>query len=196
MLFKYAIVLTGGIATGKSTVGTFFLKDGFTVIDADKIAHKVLDSSYEKVAKLFGNQYIKEKKVDRKALGALIFSDVSEKKRLEALIHPLIFSEIERLAYPLEVKRMPYIIDIPLFFEKERYSIEKSIVVYTPENIQLERLIKRDSSTELEAKKRIKNQLSIEKKKELATYIIDNSKDLDHLYHEYYAVKKEIEQSF
>jgi dephospho-CoA kinase len=193
MAFEYAIVLTGGIATGKSTVVQFFLEEGFAIIDADKIAHLMLDLYYHKIAELFGSKYVEDAKVNRKLLGGLIFSDPKEKLRLEKLLHPLIFSEIERQAIELDKLKELYIIDIPLFFEsKGRYPIEKSIVVYAPKEKQLERLMKRDGSSNIEAQQRIDSQLSIEEKKDLSTYIIDNSKDLKNLQQECARVKRQL----
>jgi len=192
MSFKYAIVLTGGIATGKSTVAKFFLEDGFVLIDADNIAHEMLDFHQDKIVDLFGSDYVKDGRVDRKSLGTLIFSNAKEKLRLEELLHPLIYEEIEKQANEQEKLQKPYLIDIPLFFESKRYLIKKSIVVYTPKEKQLARLIERDGSTQEEAQKRIDSQLDIEEKKQLATYIVDNSQDLKHLQQEYVRVKKEI----
>jgi len=193
MAFEYAIVLTGGIATGKSTVLNFFIEEGFYVIDADKIAHMILDKHKEDISDLFGSKYIVDNKVDRKALGGLIFSEPKEKLRLEKLLHPLIFSEIESLATEQDKERKAYIVDIPLFFEsKGRYPIKKSILVYTPKDIQLERLMKRDSSTNKEAQQRIDSQISIEEKKALSTYLIDNSKDLKNLQQECVRVKEKL----
>jgi len=193
MAFEYAVVLTGGIATGKSTVVNFFIEEGFYVIDADKIAHVMLDKHKDDISNLFGSKYIVDNRVDRKALGGLIFSEPKEKLRLEKLLHPLIFSEIEKLSIEQDKKKESYLIDIPLFFEsKGRYPIKKSILVYTPPNIQLERLMKRDSSSNIEAQQRIDSQISIEEKRALATYIIDNSKDLKNLQQECVRVKKQL----
>ena len=192
MAFEYAIVLTGGIATGKSTVANFFTDYGFTIIDADKIAHKILDKQHLEIAQLFGNQYIQNNTVNRKALGELIFSSPSDKKRLEDLLHPLIYQEIERQALTLDKIKNPYLIDIPLFFETKRYPIKDAIVVYTPQNMQLTRLIERDNSNEENAMQRIQSQLNIEEKKELASYVIDNSLDLKHLKQECDRIKNVI----
>ena len=178
MPFKHAIVLTGGIATGKSTVANIFKSYSFEIIDADKIAHEMLDLQHEKIAELFGQGYVENKKVIRKKLGTLIFGDKQEKVRLEALLHPLIFSEIERQSNILDEKKEAYLLDIPLFFETNRYPIDKSIVVYLPQSLQLERLMKRDGSSHIDAQRRIDAQMNIEKKKQKATYVIDNTKDL------------------
>jgi len=193
MAFKYAIVLTGGIATGKSTVVNFFTNEGFSVIDADNIAHMMLDLHQDKIVKLFGSKYVVNNKVNRKALGSLIFSNANERLRLEQLLHPLIFSEIERQSTEEDKHLKPYLIDIPLFFEsKGRYPIEKSIVVYTPRETQLVRLMKRDGSSNKEAQQRIDSQSSIEEKRNLSTYLIDNSKDLKNLQEECVRVKNNI----
>ena len=196
MAFKYAIVLTGGIATGKSTVAKIFKAYGFEIIDADKIAHEMLDLYYEKIAELFGAEYVENKKVVRKKLGTLIFSDKKEKKRLETLLHPLIFDEIERQSLALDEKKEPYLVDIPLFFETNRYPIEKSIVVYVPQELQLTRLMNRDKSNNKEAQARIDSQIDIEEKKQKATYLIDNQGDLKTLQLFCDKVKSNIKNSY
>ena len=91
-----------------------------------------------------------------------------------------------------ESKNKPYLIDIPLFFENKNYDIGKSIVVYTPKEIQIERLQKRDKCDEVTALSRINNQMDIEEKKRLSMYVIDNSKDLKYLTSEVERVKNEI----
>ncbi|RXJ84916.1 dephospho-CoA kinase [Arcobacter sp. CECT 8985] len=180
-LFKNAIALTGGISTGKSTVCNLLKLHGFLTIDADKIAHRLLDENSAKIASMFGSQYIENGKVLRKKLGKIIFSNEQNKLKLEQLLHPLIKEEIIKESKVFEDANKPYFIDIPLFFEKMHYPIAKSLVVYTPNHIQIERLMNRDNITKEEAKLKISNQMDIEKKKELADLIIDNSKDLKNL---------------
>jgi len=196
MAFKYAIALTGGIATGKSSVAKIFREFGFYIIDADKIAHEILDRSYRDIAQLFGAKYIENGKVNRKILGKLIFSDKVAKKKLEELLHPLIYQEIKSLSIQQDSYKRPYIIDIPLFFETNRYPIEKNIVVYTPAHIQLDRLCHRDNCSIAEAKQRINSQIDIEKKKDKAIYLIDNSQDLNSLQQECDKVKSQIQYDF
>ena len=190
--FDNGIVLTGGIATGKSTVANLFMLHGFLTIDADKIAHKLLDDNCNFIASTFGNKFVQNNKVLRKELGNLIFNNLQEKQKLEQFIHPLIKKQIIKDAKLFEQKNKPYLIDIPLFFENKNYDIKKSIVVYTPKDIQIQRLMKRDNSTKDEAISRINNQMDIEKKKLLSTYIIDNSKDLSNLVNEVQRVKDDI----
>ena len=183
-LYQHAIVLTGGIATGKSTVSQRLEKEGFNIIDADKVAHGVLDENAEGIIALFGSKYVKEGRVDRKALGNIIFSDQKNREKLENFLHPLIKEEIESQSAVFEKYQMPYIIDIPLFFETKNYDIEEVALVYAPLKIQRERLIARDGFSIQEANNRLNAQISIELKKSQSTYIIDNSKDFDHLENE------------
>ena len=194
MAFEYAVALTGGIATGKSTVAKFFSFFGFTVIDADNIAHEVLDQQYKAVGKLFGDKVIKNKKVKRKKLGKIVFKDEKKRKELEALVHPLIYEEIERLSEAEDRLAKPYLIDIPLFFETKRYPIEKSLLVYTDKKTQIKRLMHREGYSKKEAKRRIDSQLDIEKKRKKSDYIIDNMDDLNHLKNECERVKEMILQ--
>ncbi len=190
--FTHAIALTGGIATGKSTVCSLLKLHGFLTIDADKIAHKLLDEHHKFIASMFGEHYVQEGKVLRKELGKIIFSNEEAKLKLEAFIHPLIKEEIEKEAAIFEAQAKPYFIDIPLFFEKMHYPIERSVVVYTPKSLQIERLMKRDNISEEEALLKISNQMDIEKKKELATFIIDNSSSLKNLQNEVENLKEKL----
>jgi len=191
--FEQAIVLTGGIATGKSSVAKLFLEDNFKVIDADKIAHEVLSLHQDEIVNLFGKEYLENGEINRKRLGALIFSEPKEKRRLEALMHPLIYNEIERESNLLDSLGNPYLIDIPLFFENEgRYPIHQVIVVYTTRELQLKRLMMRDNSTKEEALQRINSQTDIEKKRDKALYLIENIKDFQHLQAEYVKVRDKI----
>jgi dephospho-CoA kinase len=163
-LFKNAIALTGGISTGKSTVCNLFKLHGFLTIDADVIAHKLLDENSNKIATMFGEQYVENGKVLRKELGKIIFSNEENKLKLEALLHPLIKNEIIKESRIFEEQNKPYFVDIPLFFEKMHYPISKSLVIY-----------------ENEAKLKISNQMDIEEKRKLADMVIDNSQNLKHL---------------
>ncbi len=192
MAFKYAIALTGSIATGKSSTVKLLEASGFHIIDADKIAHKILDEQHQTIAEKFGETLVHEGKVDRKALGAIVFSDNTKRKELEAVLHPLIYHEIERLSIEQDKLGKPYFIDIPLFFENKRYPIKKSLVVYTTEEEQLERLMEREGYTKEEALNRIQAQIPVEEKRKLATYVIDNSGTLTQLEKECERVKEEI----
>ena len=184
MAFKYAIALTGGIATGKSTVASLMALNGMRVIDADTISHEILDASSSWVKETFGDEYINGSKVNRTKLGSLVFSDESAKKVLEEFLHPKIRDEIEKRSEKQDSFKFPYLIDIPLFFENGAYNIEDSVVVYTPKDVQLERFMKRNKYSEEESLKRIASQMPIDKKRDRATWVIDNSKNLKHLQQE------------
>ena len=192
MAFKYAIALTGSIATGKSTVSELLASLGFHIIDADRIAHKILDEQHEVIAELFGSTLISDGTVDRKALGTIVFADSEKRKQLEALLHPLIYKEIEELSARQDLSGRPYFIDIPLFFETERYPIEKSLVVYATEAQQLERLMSREGYSREEALARIGTQIPVEEKRQKASYVIDNSGTLTQLKQECERVKGKI----
>ena len=196
MAFEYAVVLTGSIATGKSTVSKLFASLGFHIIDADQISHQILEEQSEKIAEMFGEGLLEGEKVDRKALGAIVFSDTTKRKALEALLHPLIYTEIEQLSAKEDRLAKPYLVDIPLFFEGGRYPIERSLVVYTTPEQQLERLMSRDGYSRQEARDRIATQMPVEEKRKRATYVIDNSGTLTHLKEECARVHKEIIKDF
>jgi dephospho-CoA kinase len=177
----HAITLTGGIATGKSSAGKIFSGYGFEIIDADSIAHQMLDLQAEKIAELFGAAYLLEGKVDRKALGSLVFGEEKKRKALEALLHPLIREEIIWQAKQLDTVGKPYLVDLPLFFESGQYPFPEVIVVYSPRERQLARLIERNGYSVEEAESRLAAQIDIEEKRAKADYLIDNSGDRDQL---------------
>ena len=192
MSFKYAYALTGGIATGKSSVIELLQRSGFRVIDADKIAHEVLDEQHQKISEVFGEEVVNKGKVDRKLLGSMVFSDPQKRKVLESLLHPVIYTKIAALSDTLDKRAEPYIVDIPLFYEGGRYAIENVIVVYASKEQQLERLMQRDSYSKEEALARIESQIDIQEKRDNATYVIDNSGNLKQLELETEHIKNEI----
>ncbi|MBD3824816.1 MAG: dephospho-CoA kinase [Epsilonproteobacteria bacterium] len=196
MAFKYAIALTGGIATGKSTVASLLMLNGMRIIDADTISHEILEASKEWVIETYGSDFVKNGRVDRASLGQLVFSDSHAKKVLEDFLHPKIKAEIELRSEKQDSFAFPYLIDIPLFFEKGSYDIKESVVVYTPKEIQLERFMKRNGYTQEESLRRIESQMDIEEKKKRATWVIDNSKDLKHLQKECEAFVEKIKAKY
>jgi dephospho-CoA kinase len=196
MAFRYAVALTGSIATGKSTAAKLLSDLGFEIIDADKISHLILNEQYEAIIELFGESLVHDGIVDRKALGAIVFNDEAQRKILEDLLHPLIYERIERLSADLDQKKRPYLVDIPLFYEGKRYPIEKTLVVYTPKLLQQQRLIQRDNSHHEEAKNRISLQICIEEKCKRADYVIDNSGTLSQLERECERIYEEITKDF
>ena len=182
--FPNAYVITGSIASGKSTVVNLLKERGFSVIDADLIAHEQLEICKCEIVEAFDEQILDETgKIDRKKLGAIVFNEPKKLKNLEQILHPKIKAEILSKASQLESLREIYFVDIPLFFEKkERYSEFKNVaVIYAPKELLLSRLMSRNALSLEEAKARVELQIDIEQKKKMAKFIIDNSGDRENL---------------
>lgn len=182
--FPNAYVITGSIASGKSTVVNLLKERGFSVIDADLIAHEQLEICKCEIVKAFGEQILDETgKIDRKKLGAIVFNEPKKLKNLEQILHPKIKEEILSRATKLEYLGQVYFVDIPLFFEKkERYSEFKNVaVIYAPKELLLSRLMNRNGLSLEEAKARVELQMDIEKKRKMAKFVIDNSSDRENL---------------
>jgi dephospho-CoA kinase len=176
------IILTGGIASGKSSVDKILLKNGFSIIDADKIAHKLLDKKAAQITNVFGDKFIENGKVKRKELGALVFHDKKKREILECILHEDIYKTIQKKAASLKKQKKPFIIDIPLFFEKSGiYKNALTAVVYAPKKEQIKRGMQRDGLKKEEIEARIAAQIDIEQKRAMADIVIDNSKDSAHL---------------
>jgi len=197
MAYEYAVVLTGGIATGKSTASALFSLYGFRIIDADRISHEILQREASVIADRFGSRFLTaEGGVDRKALGAYIFEHPRERKALEKMLHPPIREEILRRSEEQDRFAKPYLIDIPLFYETGAYPVERTVVIYAPREIQLRRLMEREGMQRREALRRIEAQMDIEEKRRRATWVVDNSGDLARLSAECERVKDEILEDF
>jgi dephospho-CoA kinase len=181
MSYEHGYALTGGIATGKSTVCSLLRIQGFSIIDADVIAKEELKNSQEMIRELFGDDVFDGNEINRTKLAMLIFNSKQNREKLNNLLHPKIKKRIELEAEKLDKKKVPYIMDIPLFFESGKYRCKMSIVVYTPRDIQLQRLVQREKLSFEEAVKRVDAQMDIEEKKKKADWVIDNSSDLKHL---------------
>lgn len=172
--------LTGSIATGKSTVSQMFRQKGAEIIDADRIAREVVEPGTEGLARIveqFGPEMLDGGKLNRDRLGARIFQNPAEREKLNRLLHPLIVDSMHRKTEKIKKEKDPKLIiwDVPLLIEgKLTQWVEAVILVYTPKEVQLERLMKRNSLSKEEAKKRISAQMDIEEKKKFADYVIDN----------------------
>ena len=182
--FPNAYVITGSIASGKSTVVNLLKERGFSVIDADLIAHEQLEICKGEIIREFGEQILDEAgKIDRKKLGDTVFNEPKKLKNLEQILHPKIKAEIFFKASQLESLGQVYFVDIPLFFEKkERYAEFKNVaVIYAPKELLLSRLMSRNGLNLEEAKARVELQMDIEQKREMANFLIDNSSDRENL---------------
>lgn len=175
------IGLTGGIASGKSTVSAMFSSLNIPVIDADKISREVVEpgeDAYYKIQSVFGEDIIKEdQSIDRKKLGAIIFANEDKRKQLNGIVHPAVRKEMLRQRDDFAHKGEKCIVlDIPLLFEGNLSGIvDKTIVVSVDRDVQLNRLMERDQSTKEKAIQRIQSQLPISEKVKLADAVIDNN---------------------
>ena len=184
---KPVIGLTGGIASGKSTVGKFFVELGVTVIDADRLARDVVcpgTDGLQEVVSLFGREFLAEDgTLDRPMLGRRIFGDAAARKQLDALLHPRIRNLYEERVAAAQDTSTPYVVyESALLVELERYkSLAKLIVVAASPELQMTRVMKRHQLTEAEARDRLGSQLPLEKKVAVADYVIINDNDRDAL---------------
>ncbi|NLM70068.1 MAG: dephospho-CoA kinase [Firmicutes bacterium] len=174
--------LTGSIATGKSTVAAMLRELGAVVLDADQIAREVVavgEPGWKQVAEAFPDVIGEDGTIDRRKLGRLVFADAQQRRKLEAIIHPLVFERIKTQGQLLEQDNQIVFADIPLLYETNSHTwLDWVVVVYVPQEVQLRRLIQRDKLSEAEAWSRIQAQMSIEEKRKLADYVIDNSGSL------------------
>lgn len=189
------IGLTGGIASGKSTVSKFLAKHGFVIVDADIASRKAVEKGsigLEAIRTAFGDRVIQaDGSLDRKALGVIIFNDKAEREKLNEIVHPRVREIMEEEKAAGLALSKPVVMDIPLLFEnKLEHTVEEVWVVYVPEVIQIERLMSRNTLTIDEAKSRIASQISIEEKKQKADKVIDNSGTLEDLYQQLEALVK------
>lgn len=173
--------LTGGIATGKSTVSKFFIEEGIPVIDTDLIARNLLNKgtdTYYEVIKFFSNEILlTNDEINRKKLGRVIFTNSQKRKKLNEIIHPKVreIVDLEILQHKEEGCKV-VVIDVPLLFETNYQEIvDRTIVVYAKPIKQLERLASRDNITIEYAKMKIDSQMPLSEKVDMADYIIDNS---------------------
>jgi len=180
----FVIGLTGGIASGKSTVSKILAQAGARVIDADKIAHDVVmpkQLAWEKIVSHFGmSALLGNGQLDRAALGAKVFSNPAERKWLEELIHPLVREAIEKEIQVWNAEKNEIVVlDIPLLYEVGWDTLaDETWVVSVDTATQLKRLVRRDRLSLMQAQKRIDSQMPLIEKVKRADYVIDNMFDL------------------
>ncbi|OAT74255.1 dephospho-CoA kinase [Parageobacillus thermoglucosidasius] len=175
------IGLTGGIASGKSTVTKMIRELGIPVIDADQIARDVVkmgEEAYKQIIQTFGQDILQENgEIDRTKLGAIVFHNEQERKKLNAIVHPVVRRRMlaEKEAY-VQKGAQTVVLDIPLLFESElTHLVDKIIVVYVDDDVQLERLMKRNGFSKEEALARIRAQMPLREKVKKADAVIDNN---------------------
>ena len=180
--FVLRVGLTGGIATGKSTVARIFATLGATILDADEIAHRLVEKgapAYEPVARAFGEEILTpDGAINRARLGRIIFADTEKRAALESILHPLIRKEeanlVELLADTgqgrIAVSNAALLIETGFYRDYHRV-----IVVHCAPEVQLDRILKRDALSEEEARARISAQMDTREKLKVAHYAIDTT---------------------
>lgn len=180
--------LSGGIACGKSYTLDQFRKLGAFTLDADKIAHHLLQPGqlgYQKVVEVFGSSYLTaDLTIDRQKLGRLVFSDAEARQRLNRIVHPLVFEEEKRQIAEAESthRGAPLIlVDAALMVETGSFqNYQVILMLYCKPDVQLTRLMLRDKLPPHEARQRINSQMPILEKVKYGDYIIENSGKLSH----------------
>lgn len=176
------IGLTGGIASGKSTVSELSSVFGFKVVDADKAAREAVKKGSKglaQVREVFGDEAIDENgEMNRRYMGDLVFNHPEKRLELNAIIHPIVRDIMEEEKQEYLKQGYNVIMDIPLLFENElENTVDEVWVVYTSESIQMDRLMQRNNLSLEDAKARVYSQISIDKKSRMADHVIDNLGD-------------------
>ena len=177
--------LTGGVASGKSTVAAMLADLGAVVIDADALAREVVQAGtpgFDAVVEEFGSELVgPDGELDRPALGRLVFADESSRRRLEAIVHPLVFERYAELEASTPADAI-VVHDIPLLAESGRAAdFDAVIVVDAPRETQVERMTRERGWTTEDAESRISAQATREDRLAIATYVVDNTGSLDDL---------------
>ena len=174
--------LTGGYASGKSTVAKMFVELGGVLIDADRLAREVVKpdkQAWLEIVAHFGKGILlKNREIDRKALGEIVFGSDAERERLNAIVHPRVLEE-ELKAIEEIRKREPdaiVILSVPLLIESGHYrQCDKIVVVTVDRDTQIKRLMERDGFSREESLRRISAQMPLSEKVTYADFVIDNS---------------------
>lgn len=181
------IGLTGGIASGKSTVSRLFNEHGIPVLDADLIAREVVEVGsvgLQQIKEQFGEQVLHANgELNRQVLGQMIFQQPQLRQQLNEILQPLIRQQFHLRIQEFDQQNEPLIVlDVPLLFEmKYEEFCDEIIVVYVSSDTQLRRLMQRNQFTKEEAKERIASQLSLDEKKLRADIVFDNNGDFGEL---------------
>ncbi|MBF7018467.1 dephospho-CoA kinase [Staphylococcus sp. 18_1_E_LY] len=173
------IGLTGGIATGKSTVSEVLSVHGFKIVDADVASRKAVEKGSEGLANVkaaFGDDAIDENgEMDRAYVGDVVFNQPEKRLELNEIVHPIVHDIMEKEKNDYLNEGYNVIMDIPLLFENElQDTVDEVWLVYTSESIQIDRLMERNNLSLEDAKARVLSQISIDKKRRMADHVIDN----------------------
>ncbi|MFT8852800.1 MAG: dephospho-CoA kinase [Leuconostoc suionicum] len=195
------IGLTGGIATGKSTVSALLRQAGFPIVDADIVAREVVEPgtpTLEKIKLAFGPGIIDNGVLNRPKLGQIVFEDGAQLKKLNDIMQPAISSAMADKINFWRLQNVPILVlDVPLLFERDydkNKSVDKIIVVAASEEMQLSRLENRDQLSNMEARNRVKAQLPMSQKIARADYVIDNNGRIEELQEQVAVLIKKIKE--
>ena len=180
--------LTGGMGSGKTTVGKLFQSLGAYVLDADEISRSLVDfgkPAWQEIVDLLGNGIIKDDQtLDRRKIADIIFNDSRGKKALEAILHPRVMEE-EQAIFKDILKDDPsalVIIDAALLIVSENYrKVDKVIVIACDEDIQLRRIMSKNTFSREDAKRRLQQQMPLQEKIKFADYVLHNDSGLSEL---------------
>ena len=180
------IGITGGIASGKSTVTTYLRQQGFQVVDADAVVHQLQKPGgrlYQVLVQHFGQEILlKNGELNRPLLASLIFSKTEEREWSKSTQGEIIREELAALRDRLSQTEAIFFMDIPLLFEQDYANwFDETWMVYVDRDVQLERFMKRDQLSKEVAESRLAIQWSLEEKKKLASHILDNNGSRDQL---------------
>lgn len=178
-IFQYAYAISGGIGSGKSSACQILEDLGYEVIDADKIAHQILDSEQKHLVEVFGESIIEKGRISRKRLGQIVFGDSKQMQKLNSLLSPSIQECLYQQCLKLEQKQKIYFVEIALLFEqREIYNFQKSILIVCSKEEQIKRICQRNHLTSSEVQIRIDSQMSLADKIPLAQNVIMNTGSL------------------
>lgn len=180
---RFVVGLTGGIGTGKSSALEIFERAGASTLSLDQIAHEQAKpgrEGYKAIVKAFGKNVLKANGlIDRRALGEKVFKSPAALNKLERATHPSILREMEKLVASLEGV---VVVDVPLLFEKKlEKHFDATVLISSNPAAQLRRVTKRDGLSPMEARRRMKAQLPLRAKRQLADYTIDNDETISQL---------------
>lgn len=193
------IGLTGGIASGKSAVAAILRRLGAAIINADELSREVVlpeQDAWREIIETFGPDVLQEDKaLDRKKLRTFVFNHPEARKKLEAIIHPRVRALAEKRISELTAAGNSVIVyEVPLLFEGQIHLwLRPVILVACDIQTQKQRLLERDQLTELEAQKHIDAQMSLEEKRKLADYVIENNGSLAELEQQVRSVLQKIQ---
>lgn len=182
----FLLGVTGGVATGKTTVARMLEELGAPIMDFDVLSRLVVEpgkQAWREIVDYFGEQVLlKDKTLNRKRLSEIIFQDAEKRKKLESFIHPKLGEEFANLVTGYASRDPNVIIQVvvPLLLEVNmQHLFHKLLLVYIPEQMQIERLVKRDGVSQEMAAKMLASQWPIEEKRGYADFIVDNSGSLE-----------------